>query len=128
MLFWLNTVIADIQRRSFYIEHFSLELWDGLVGDAPVNVFLGEDYLDLNWDDEDDDDLEEEDDEEDRDQAMELDSGLIFELADWLRSVQFEEVYDGRDDYGFIKGDFEDFRMFILAVAERNEGVMFYLA
>ncbi|MFC5832552.1 hypothetical protein, partial [Nonomuraea insulae] len=118
----------SIQRRSFYIERFSLDLWESLVGDAPVNVFVGEDYLDLNWDDEDDDDLEEEDDEENRDQAMELDSGLIFELAGWLRSVRFEEVYDARDDYGFVKGDFEDFRTFILAVAERGEGALFHFA
>ncbi|MEV6156225.1 hypothetical protein AB0L53_38365 [Nonomuraea sp. NPDC052129] len=119
----------SVQRRSFYIEHFSLNLWDSLIEDAPVNVFIGEDYLDLSWDDEDegleDDD---EDEEEDRDRAMELDSGLIFELAGWLRSIRFEEVYEGPDDYGFIKRDFEDFRTFILAVAERGEGALFHFA
>ncbi|MEO3805313.1 hypothetical protein [Nonomuraea sp. B1E8] len=92
----------SVQRRTFYIEKFSLDLWESLVEESPVNVFLGEDYLDLSWDDEDDDAFEDddEDEEEDCDQAMELDPGLIIELAGWLRSIRFEEVYDELPEIG----------------------------
>ncbi|MFG2091812.1 hypothetical protein [Spirillospora sp. NPDC048824] len=117
----------SVQRRTFYIERFSLDLWEDLVDDAPVNVFLGEDYLDLNWA-YDEDDEDEHGDEDEDDQAMELAPELITELAGWLRGVRFADVYDEPDEYGFIEQDFEDFRTFILAVAERGEGALFFFA
>ncbi|MEU6715480.1 hypothetical protein ABZ897_28795 [Nonomuraea sp. NPDC046802] len=113
----------SVQRRSFYIERFSFELWEGLVLDAPVNVFLGESYIDLaDEDDEDDEDYA-----EDR-EAMELEPDLIAELAGWLRGVRFEDVYEGQDQYGFIRKDFGEFRTFVLAVAERGEGALLRIA
>ncbi|MBO8193306.1 hypothetical protein ITI46_16775 [Streptomyces oryzae] len=130
----------SVQQRTFYIERFSLEQWEDLVYDAPVNVFLGEEYVDLNWDygEEEEDDEEEEEggeeeeddglDEDDGSQAMELTASLIAELADWLSGVRFEDVYDGPGQDEFLKGDFEEFRTFILAVAKRGEGALFHFA
>lgn len=125
----LNSNVSS-RRRTFHIERFSLDLWESLVYDAPVNVFMGEDYLDLNWHYDEDDDLDDEvGDDEDRNQAMELDSDLIVELAGWLRGVPFEDVYDGPDDlHEFIEEEFQEFRTFILAVAERGEGALFHFA
>ncbi|MER6942784.1 hypothetical protein ABT294_02055 [Nonomuraea sp. NPDC000554] len=117
----------SVRRTTFHIERFSLDLWESLVRDAPVNVFMGADYLDLNWDYDEGDALDDDED-DDRSQAMELDSGLIAELADWLSSVRFEDVYDGPDEHDFIKDDFEEFRTFVLAVAERGEGGLFHVA
>ncbi|MFI1331389.1 hypothetical protein ACH4U7_14850 [Streptomyces sp. NPDC020845] len=122
----------SVQRRTFSIQRFSLDLWEGLVWDAPVNVFMGGDYLDLDWDYDEEDDEEDED--EDPSQAMELDPDLIATLADWLRGVRFRDVCDEadddgfvHDDYGFVsEQDFEEFRTFILAVAERGEGALFH--
>ncbi|MFW5418861.1 hypothetical protein J0910_19790 [Nocardiopsis sp. CNT-189] len=111
----------SVQRRVLYIQRFSLDLWEYLVEDSPVNVFLGEDYIDLNPDHEEDGDGE-------GDQAMELGPGLVGELADWLRGVRFADVYDETDEYGLIEQDFEEFRTFFLAVAERGEGALFHYA
>lgn len=118
----------SVQRRTFSIERFSLALWEGLVSRAPVNVFVGQEYLDLNfyYDDEVEEDDEDEY-EEEPDQAMELEPGLIAELAGWLRDVRFEDVYDGPDAHGFVRGDFEEFRTFVLAVAERGDGALLYV-
>ncbi|QKW09931.1 hypothetical protein HUT18_29490 [Streptomyces sp. NA04227] len=143
----------SVQRRTFSIERFSLNLWEALVWDAPVNVFMGGDHVGLNWDYEDkdeDDDRDEDakgtnhDDEEDDEDstAMELDPADMTELADWLRDIRFADACEGSgeaftvhddgfayDDYGFVDEDeFNDFRTFVLAVAERGEGVLFHFA
>ncbi|MFI0467342.1 hypothetical protein ACH347_24970 [Saccharopolyspora sp. 5N102] len=116
-----------MQRRTFYIQRFSLGTWEDLVADAPVNVFMGEDYLDLDWDYDEDDDEEEGD---DPSQAMELDPGLIVELPGWLREAQPEDIYDGmdEDEREYVEDDFDDFRTFVLAVAERGEGALLHVA
>ncbi|MGV9349767.1 hypothetical protein ACWDSD_34300 [Streptomyces spiralis] len=142
----LNSNLS-VQRRTFSIERFSLNLWEALVWDAPVNVFMGGDYVDLNWDyeEEDEDEDEEEEDEEEEDEgsmAMELNPASMTELAAWLRNIRFADACEGsgeaftvddkgfaHDDYGFVNEDeFNDFRTFVLAVAERGEGMLFHFA
>lgn len=140
----------SVQRRTFFIQRFSLNLWEALVFDAPVNVFLGGDYVALNWDYEEDDEDQDEDDEDTQDDedddedsmAMELDPADMTELAGWLRDIRFADACEGsgeaftvdddgfaHDDYGFVDEDeFNDFRTFVLAVAERGEGVLFHFA
>ncbi|GAA3664658.1 hypothetical protein GCM10022224_031000 [Nonomuraea antimicrobica] len=136
----------SVQRRTFSIERFSLNLWEALVGNAPLNIFMDGDYVDLNWDYEEDDEDEDEDDtnhDEDEDSmAMELDPADMTELAGWLRDIRFADACEGsgeaftvdgdgfaHDDYGFVDEDeFNDFRTFVLAVAERGEGVLFHFA
>ncbi|WP_405797191.1 hypothetical protein [Streptomyces sp. NBC_01506] len=132
------------QRRTFYIERFSFNLWESLVWDAPVNVFTGEEEIDLNWDYEDEaeaqDDADEGDDDEDS-TAMRLDPGLMTELAGWLRDIRFADACEGSgeaftvddgyayDSYGSVDEDeFNDFRAFVLAVAERGDGVLFHFS
>ncbi|TDD51655.1 hypothetical protein [Saccharopolyspora elongata] len=116
----------SVQRRTFYIQRFSLDTWEHLVADAPVNVFKGEDYVDLDWDY--NEDAEEDDD--GPSQAMEIDPGLIEELAGWLRDAEPEDIYDGmdEDEREFVEAEFEDFRTFVLAVAERGEGALLHVA
>jgi len=48
-------------------------------------------------------------------------------LAGWLRGVRFEDVCDRPDDHGYISGDFDEFRTFILAVAERGDGALLHV-
>ncbi|OEU96237.1 hypothetical protein [Streptomyces oceani] len=119
----------SLRRRAFFVEGFSFLEWEDLLFDAPVEVFMIDRSVDLDWSYGADADGPDADgpDGEAGSQAMVLEPEHLAELADWLRAVRFEDVCEGPDEPGWaLEEEFEEFRAFVLAVAERGESVLFH--